>query len=244
MPGRDPAPRWGRIGAMAAKDGGRPGRHEVLTALPTTRRDAAQREAREHGAAGGARRRGGVGARRADPGGRPRRRRGGRRAREAGRAGKTKRPRARRSRPRAAPGSAAGGAPRGRRRGRRARVRAARGGELRRPRGERAERHRGEEARRDPAGRGDGRAGQGRRGRPRRGGRPGGPPGTVARRGASGVERKVPSAGYATPKDVESGDLRGGDLVTTALQAVGELAQVGRPPGCRACGPPGRLPRR
>jgi hypothetical protein len=37
---------------------------------------------------------------------------------------------------------------------------------------------------------------------------------------------KIPPAGYATPRDDDDG-LKGADLVTTAVQAAGELAQIG-----------------
>jgi hypothetical protein len=36
---------------------------------------------------------------------------------------------------------------------------------------------------------------------------------------------KIPPAGYATPRDDDA--LKGADLVTTAVQAAGELAQIG-----------------
>jgi hypothetical protein len=47
-------------------------------------------------------------------------------------------------------------------------------------------------------------------------------------RGDETARPKVPAAGYATPEPAEPPDaLRGGALVTTAVEAVGELAQVG-----------------
>jgi hypothetical protein len=55
--------------------------------------------------------------------------------------------------------------------------------------------------------------------------------------------RKVPPAGYATPNDTPAA-LRGGDLVATALQAVGELAQLGAAAGIQGLKSAlGRLPR-
>jgi hypothetical protein len=43
----------------------------------------------------------------------------------------------------------------------------------------------------------------------------------------------VPPAGYATPQADDDGP-RGADLVTTAVQAAGELAQIGIAAGGRA----------
>jgi hypothetical protein len=37
---------------------------------------------------------------------------------------------------------------------------------------------------------------------------------------------KIPPAGYATPRDDDDA-LKGADLITTAVQAAGELAQIG-----------------
>jgi hypothetical protein len=42
----------------------------------------------------------------------------------------------------------------------------------------------------------------------------------------------IPAAGYATPRPDDDGVPRGADLVTTAVQAAGELAQI----GLAACG--------
>jgi hypothetical protein len=54
---------------------------------------------------------------------------------------------------------------------------------------------------------------------------------------------KIPPAGYATPRD-DDGVPHGADLVTTAVQAAGELAQIGLAAGGRALKSAlGRLPR-
>ena len=45
---------------------------------------------------------------------------------------------------------------------------------------------------------------------------------------------KIPPAGYATPRADDDGVPRGADLVTTAVQAAGELAQIGLAAGGRA----------
>jgi hypothetical protein len=44
----------------------------------------------------------------------------------------------------------------------------------------------------------------------------------------------IPPAGYATPRTDDDGMPRGADLVTTAVQAAGELAQIGLAAGGRA----------
>ena len=54
---------------------------------------------------------------------------------------------------------------------------------------------------------------------------------------------KIPPAGYATPRD-DDGVPHGAELVTTAVQAAGELAQIGLAAGGRALKSAlGRLPR-
>jgi hypothetical protein len=54
---------------------------------------------------------------------------------------------------------------------------------------------------------------------------------------------KIPPAGYATPRD-DDGVPHGAELVTTAVQAAGELAQIGLAVGGRALKSAlGRLPR-
>lgn len=45
---------------------------------------------------------------------------------------------------------------------------------------------------------------------------------------------QIPPAGYATPRTDDDGVPRGADLVTTAVQAAGELAQIGLAAGGRA----------
>jgi hypothetical protein len=45
---------------------------------------------------------------------------------------------------------------------------------------------------------------------------------------------RIPPAGYATPRTEDDGVPRGADLVTTAVQAAGELAQIGLAAGGRA----------
>jgi hypothetical protein len=45
---------------------------------------------------------------------------------------------------------------------------------------------------------------------------------------------QIPPAGYATPRTDDDGIPRGADLVTTAVQAAGELAQIGLAAGGRA----------
>lgn len=55
---------------------------------------------------------------------------------------------------------------------------------------------------------------------------------------------KIPPAGYATPRPEDDGVPRGADLVTTAVQAAGELAHMGLSAGGRALKSAlGRLPR-
>ena len=81
------------------------------------------------------------------------------------------------------------------------------------------------------------------------------PPGEARRsgeargRGSSGRaaptrRSKIPPAGYATPRDDDDGVPHGAELVTTAVQAAGELAQIGLAAGGRALKSAlGRLPR-
>jgi hypothetical protein len=55
---------------------------------------------------------------------------------------------------------------------------------------------------------------------------------------------KIPPAGYATPRSDDDGVPHGAELVTTAVQAAGELAQIGLAAGGRALKSAlGRLPR-
>ena len=55
---------------------------------------------------------------------------------------------------------------------------------------------------------------------------------------------KIPPAGYATPRPDDDGVPRGAELVTTAVQAAGELAHIGLSAGGRALKSAlGRLPR-
>jgi hypothetical protein len=55
---------------------------------------------------------------------------------------------------------------------------------------------------------------------------------------------KIPPAGYATPRGDDDGVPHGAQLVTTAVQAAGELAQIGLSAGGRALKSAlGRLPR-
>jgi hypothetical protein len=51
---------------------------------------------------------------------------------------------------------------------------------------------------------------------------------------APAAASKIPPAGYATPRSDDDGVPRGADLVTTAVQAAGELAQIGLAAGGRA----------
>jgi hypothetical protein len=55
---------------------------------------------------------------------------------------------------------------------------------------------------------------------------------------------QIPPAGYATPRPDDDGVPRGAELVTTAVKAAGELAQIGLSAGGRAVKSAlGRLPR-
>jgi hypothetical protein len=51
---------------------------------------------------------------------------------------------------------------------------------------------------------------------------------------AAAAPSQIPPAGYATPRPEDDGVPRGADLVTTAVQAAGELAQIGLAAGGRA----------
>jgi hypothetical protein len=51
---------------------------------------------------------------------------------------------------------------------------------------------------------------------------------------AAAAPSQIPPAGYATPRPDDDGGPRGADLVTTAVQAAGELAQIGFAAGGRA----------
>jgi hypothetical protein len=51
---------------------------------------------------------------------------------------------------------------------------------------------------------------------------------------AAAAPSRIPPAGYATPRPEDDGVPRGADLVTTAVQAAGELAQIGLAAGGRA----------
>jgi hypothetical protein len=51
---------------------------------------------------------------------------------------------------------------------------------------------------------------------------------------AAAPPSQIPPAGYATPRPEDDGVPRGADLVTTAVQAAGELAQIGLAAGGRA----------
>jgi hypothetical protein len=55
----------------------------------------------------------------------------------------------------------------------------------------------------------------------------------TAKRGAAPKASPIPPAGYATPPADDDGP-RGADLVTTAVQAAGELAHIGIAAGGRA----------
>jgi hypothetical protein len=55
-----------------------------------------------------------------------------------------------------------------------------------------------------------------------------------AKPGAAAGAPPIPPAGYATPRPDDDGVPRGADLVTTAVQAAGELAQIGIAAGGRA----------
>jgi hypothetical protein len=52
--------------------------------------------------------------------------------------------------------------------------------------------------------------------------------------GPAPAASKIPPAGYATPRGDDDGVPRGADLVTTAVRAAGELAQIGLAAGGRA----------
>jgi hypothetical protein len=52
--------------------------------------------------------------------------------------------------------------------------------------------------------------------------------------GATAAASRIPPAGYATPRPDDEGVPRGAHLVTTAVQAAGELAQIGLAAGGRA----------
>ena len=52
-------------------------------------------------------------------------------------------------------------------------------------------------------------------------------PGATSAYEARITERTVPAAGYATPGQAGQDGPKGADLFTTAVQAVGELAQIG-----------------
>jgi hypothetical protein len=54
------------------------------------------------------------------------------------------------------------------------------------------------------------------------------------RAAAATAASDIPPAGYATPRPEGDGVPRGADLVTTAVQAAGELAQIGLAAGGRA----------
>jgi hypothetical protein len=55
-----------------------------------------------------------------------------------------------------------------------------------------------------------------------------------AKPSAAAPASKIPPAGYATPRSDDDGVPRGVDLVTTAVQAAGELAHIGLAAGGRA----------
>ncbi|MGZ6671807.1 MAG: hypothetical protein ACXVFM_05600 [Solirubrobacteraceae bacterium] len=58
------------------------------------------------------------------------------------------------------------------------------------------------------------------------------------------TDAQIPPAGYATPRGGDDGVPHGAELVTTAVQAAGELAQIGLAAGGRALKSAlGRLPR-
>ena len=56
----------------------------------------------------------------------------------------------------------------------------------------------------------------------------------AAQAGSAPSASKIPPAGYATPRADDDGVPRGARLVTTAVQAAGELAQIGLAAGGRA----------
>jgi hypothetical protein len=59
-------------------------------------------------------------------------------------------------------------------------------------------------------------------------------PAAKARATAAPSAPSIPPSGYATPRPDDDGVPRGADLVTTAVQAAGELAQIGLAAGGRA----------
>ena len=74
--------------------------------------------------------------------------------------------------------------------------------------------------------------------------KPAGAAGAAAKASAATAAPQIPAAGYATPRAQDDGVPRGAHLVTTAVQAVGELAQIGLSAGGRAVKSAlGRLPR-
>jgi hypothetical protein len=60
------------------------------------------------------------------------------------------------------------------------------------------------------------------------------PPAATPRAAAGPAASKIPPAGYATPRRDDDGVPHGADLLTTAVQAAGELAQIGLAAGGRA----------
>jgi hypothetical protein len=59
-------------------------------------------------------------------------------------------------------------------------------------------------------------------------------PKAAGRAGSAPAAAQIPPAGYATPRADDDGVPRGADLVTTAVQAAAELAQIGLAAGGRA----------
>jgi hypothetical protein len=59
-------------------------------------------------------------------------------------------------------------------------------------------------------------------------------PAAKPRATAAAPAANIPPAGYATPRPEDGGVPRGADLITTAVQAAGELAQIGLAAGGRA----------
>ena len=57
---------------------------------------------------------------------------------------------------------------------------------------------------------------------------------SAAKPRSAAAPSQIPPAGYATPRPDDDGVPRGADLVTTAVQAAGELAQIGLAAGGRA----------
>ena len=69
-------------------------------------------------------------------------------------------------------------------------------------------------------------------------------PAAQPRATAAAAAPQIPPAGYATPRPDDDGVPRGAHLVTTAVQAAGELAHIGLAAGGRALKSAlGRLPR-